>query len=413
MSKRASLKRLQLCNFKLDTLLNITKAINNNLPTRKLLSQYERLLRDELNIGKLAIYTFNKRWIRILKSGFQDTPSALNISIEKDLLNITEITTTTSSSSAFIRTFDLIIPVYHNKVPLAYVLIGDIDEEQEGISPTIKHLQFIQTLTNIIVVAIENKRLYKENIRQEALKKELELASKMQAMLIPKPSQFPRDDIIFVDAFYLPHFDVGGDYYDFFRINEQEYAFCIADVSGKGISAAILMSNFQANLKALFTSNISLPELVTTLNERVINSTRGERFITLFVAKYNTVTKRLEYINAGHNPPLLYDTKHFSLSYLKTGCIGIGMLDEMPEISKGVIDLKPGKFGTKLLCYTDGLVELRGGEDIESCIQVIANFMSDNKRIDQTISTLIQALDIDKENSLFFDDVSVLGVEFY
>ncbi|MBU0765936.1 MAG: serine/threonine protein phosphatase, partial [Bacteroidetes bacterium] len=101
------------------------------------------------------------------------------------LAMFTEITNLTTSGHTLLSFFDVVIPVFHKDKALAYVLIGDIEEERDGISPTIKHLHFIQTLTNIIIVAIENKRLYRETIRQESIRKELELASNMQSMLIP------------------------------------------------------------------------------------------------------------------------------------------------------------------------------------------------------------------------------------
>ena len=114
-------------------------------------------------------------------------------------------------------------------------------------------MRFIQTISNILIVAIENIRLYNENLRQVAIKRELELASKMQTMLIPEDENLPSNKHIRFKAFYHPHFEVGGDYYDVISLSEDQVGFCIADVSGKGISAAILMSNFQANLRALFT----------------------------------------------------------------------------------------------------------------------------------------------------------------
>jgi len=90
-----------------------------------------------------------------------------------------------------LKDYDFVIPVYNNNNPLAYVLIGDIDDEMAGVSPVIKHLHFIQTISNVIIVAIENIRLFKESLKQESLRKELELASRMQSMLIPKKSVLP------------------------------------------------------------------------------------------------------------------------------------------------------------------------------------------------------------------------------
>jgi len=154
-------------------------------------------------------------------------------------------------------------------------------------SPVLKHLTFIQTISNIIIVAIENIRLHKESLRQEALKKELELAAKMQQMLIPDNRHMPRNPEIVVNGFYFPHYEVGGDYYDCIKLSDTKTGFCIADVSGKGMSAAILMSNFQASFRALFTADTDLEQLIHKLNSIVVLNAAGERFITFFVARYD------------------------------------------------------------------------------------------------------------------------------
>jgi len=409
MLKKASLKRLQFCNFKLDSLLGITQAINDNLSTEKLLERYEKILTDELNIGKLLVFKNDEdSWATVVEAGFEKGKYDY-IRVERDLLPYDGITTTFSTLNKRLVDFDIIIPVFHNNSGLAYVLIGDIDQEKAGISPTIKHLSFIQTLTNVIIVAIENKRLFKENLRREAMKKEMEVASKMQAMLIPSPDLLPKNEKIFFDAYYLPHLEIGGDYYDVIKLNNDEFGFCIADVSGKGTPAALLMSNFQANLKALFSETISLSNLINLLNDKVINIAHGDRFITLFVAKYNFKTRILNYVNAGHNPPVMYDTKK-GTRFLRTGSIGIGMLDEIPKIREGQMKLETG---TKLLCYTDGLVELKSHNQIESGMKTLEDSISDTDRIDKSLEKIIDKLEIDKNNESFFDDISILGIEFF
>lgn len=407
MPKRAA-HRLDFCNFKLDTLLEITKSINNNLSTEELLEKFKNILTKRLVIGNVLVLAYNNGWESIFESSSEGKKFP-DIDVERDLLSESEITTVTAAGLDHLRSFDTIIPVYHNNKPVAFVLIGDVDEEREGVSPTIKHLHFIQTLTNVIIVAIENRRLVQESLRQEAIKKELELASRMQSMLIPDSRSFPRDETIWVEAFYLPHFDVGGDYYDFFRLNDEEYAFCMSDVSGKGISAAILMSNFQANLKALFTPGVSLTELVARLNERVMKSANGEKFITAFIGKYNDKTRELHYVNAGHNPPFIYDKVTNSVDYLTEGCPGLGMLDEIPFIRKGSVRIENN---SKLLCYTDGLVELKGEDTTDAGMKAVEACIADSRRIDDTISFIVESLDINKDNAAFFDDVSMLGIEF-
>lgn len=405
---KASINRLQLTTFKLQSLLNITQAINENLTQEELLEIYEQLLTRDLNIGKVLVYKYEGCWKCILSAG-QVGDADASINVETDLIPLQEISFITSSPNKTLNAFDIVIPVINKGTPIAFVIIGDI-EEGEGVSPIIKHLNFIQTLTNIIIVAIENMRLFKESLRQEALKKELELASKMQNMLIPHASVLPKNEKIHMTAFYLPHMDVGGDYYDYVPLNKHEFGFCIADVSGKGMSAALLMSNFQANLRALFTYDISLDALVEKLNERVLHSANGEKFITLFVGKFNYKTRELEYINAGHNQPMLYQKRANSLLLLGKGCVGIGMIDDIPIIRKGSLTIEEP---TKIICYTDGLVELIDGKRISFGTKEIEDCIMNQYSVEENIEAIIKKQGIVEGSAAIFDDISILGIEFF
>ncbi len=409
MSEKTSLKRLQVFNFKLNALLEITQAINANLSVSELLARYQHILQENLNIGRVIIFKNSDTWECILNTS---APEQLfdDIEVEQDLSQFIDIRFISNSGNTKLKDFDFVIPVYNNNNPLAYILIGDIDEEMAGVSPVIKHLHFIQTISNIIIVAIENIRLFRESLKQEALKKELELASRMQNMLIPKQSVLPKNDRILVAAYYKPHFEIGGDYYDFIPMGDNEFGFCIADVSGKGMSAALLMSNFQASLRALFTREIPLNILVERLNELVMSNANCEKFITMFVGRYDFKSHELEYINAGHNPPLLYEVEADSLSMLKSGCVGLGMLDFIPYIIKGHCYISGN---TKLLCYTDGLVELVEGDKISMATQLLEEQISNANTIGDNISQIKQILMIEEGNTAIFDDITMLGIQFF
>ncbi len=408
MTESASLKRLQDSKFKLNALLEVTQAINNNSSPEELLSLTEKILVRDLNIGKIIIIKKNGEWNYIFHSGCE-LKEFESIDIEKVLLPVKDISFMTVSDANTPAGFDIIIPVYNNNVPLAYVLIGDI-EEGEGMSPVVKHLTFIQTLTNIVLVAIENIRLFRESIEQERMKKELELASKMQNLLIPDNNILPSNSCLRVSGFYQPHYSIGGDYYDCIQLSRHTYGFCIADVSGKGISAALLMANFQANLRALYTYDIPLEELVKTLNQRIIENANGEKFITLFVAKYNCETRLLEYINAAHNPPVVYLTKDKKMKMLHSSTVGIGMLDHMPSVKKESLAVNQR---TKIICYTDGLSELpdESGEEIGTV--AIEKNISNQQDIRENIQYLIRDEEVTPDNQRCFDDVSILGVEIF
>jgi sigma-B regulation protein RsbU (phosphoserine phosphatase) len=398
--KKIFADRLKVSRFKLDSLLDITLSINANLPTEDLLSKYEYILRNNLGIGKILIFKRSLTWECLLNGGFPKQLEAINID---SLLTIKEIAFVTPDLG--FEGVDIIIPVYNNNVHLAFVFIGDIEEEGEGMSPVLKHLNFIQTISSIIIVAIENIRLFNESLRQEAFKKELELASRMQKMLIPDNTHMPKNPKVVVNGFYYPHFEVGGDYYDCIRLSDTKTGFCIADVSGKGISAAILMSNFQASLRALFTHDIKLETLINKLNSIVVANAAGEKFITFFVARYDHKTGILEYINSAHNPPVLYNTVNGKIHHLKPSCVGLGMLDEIPSVEKSEIVINNY---SKIVCYTDGLSELKGEDGKDIGTHVIIRHISNTRPVANNIIEMIKELGLPDNNPSTFDDVSII-----
>ncbi|MGQ0828568.1 MAG: PP2C family protein-serine/threonine phosphatase [Bacteroidota bacterium] len=392
-------------DIKLNSLLEITKAINHNFSTEQLLQIFENVLENQLNIGKLVLFSNDNGWKCILKYGVGDEYNDINV--ERDLLSIHEIGTINFSKKKLNKAFEIVVPVFHKSQPLAYVLIGDLEDKLE-VSPTIKHLPFVQTLTSIIVVAIENKKLAKEGIRQAAMRKELELASEMQSMLFP--SKLPNDKKLDTAAFYLPHQQVGGDYYDFIWLNENECAFCVADVSGKGVAAALLMSNFQANLRILFNHTTSLTDLIKELNLKVMASAKGEKFITLFIAKYNLVTHTLTYVNAAHNPPLLATGN--SISTLKIGCTGLGMFEEIPKIKEGIVNITPG---TRIVCYTDGLVELENDNGEDFGIDALKDLIKSNPDLSMSdLNALIMGTIMNyKQSRPYIDDIALFSLKVH
>jgi sigma-B regulation protein RsbU (phosphoserine phosphatase) len=403
------INRLRLKDFKLSSLLEITKAINNNFSQEKLLEIYEYILREQLGISKLTLFIYDGQadWNCLIKYGTRTRAKQINV--EEDLSHIREITVIESSSKEFLHSFDIAIPVFHKDQPLAYLLIGDLNEDAVKISPTIKHMPFIQTLTNIIVVAIENKRLAKDIIKQEVYRKELEVASALQGQLFP--STFPSNDIIDIAARYEAHYQVCGDYYDYIRLNKNEFVFCIGDVSGKGVGAALLMSNFQANLRAIVMySNVALPEVIVALNDRVMESAKGEKFITFFLGKYNMHTKQLQYINAGHNPPVLTDGDGAII--LTKGCTGLGMFEQLPSVEMGEVEVVPN---TALVAYTDGLVEMENNAGKQFGSERLIDIIHQNYQLNMSdLNNLIfTELEIYKEDQPYLDDTAILSLRIF
>ena len=410
---KSSLERLRFCNFKLKTLLDITQAINRNAPIDSLLNRFKKLLSQELNIGKFILFSnLDGQWRLWLDYGVTEQEYS-SIDIEKDLLPFREIEITVGEDLGHLKSFDFIIPILKDTNVIAYVLIGDVDNEKIGLSPSIQHLQFIQTLTNIIMVAIQNRELIKKSFEQERIRKELEMAAKIQAMLVPSAESMPKLKNIKIHPFYMSHFEVGGDLYDVGYLGKNQIYICIADVSGKGMSAAMIMSNFQANLRALFNNykNNSLKTIIKTLNDNVIKVSKGFHFVTMFLAKYNLRTGTFTYVNAGHLPPILYDYKSKRNIFLTEGCPGIGMLDEIPKINIKKIIIRNH---AKLLCFTDGLSEysIEGHSDYGHLV-ARRSMLRFDLNIKETINLIVDKLSLNKKNAKVFDDVTMLGVEFF
>lgn len=395
-------ERLELKEFQLKALLEVTKAINNTEDRSSLLARYERIVREDLGITRLMLFEHTTGWERLIAFGHEVDGAAMDI--EKAMAGLTEEAQVIGDEiSGSLGNFDVAVPVHHRGKPLAFLLIGDIDELEQGMSRSVKHFTFIQTLTNLIVVALENQRMAAQELMQARARRELELAAEMQNMLIPQ--DLPSNERIDAAGWYQPHSEVGGDYYDLIALPDGRYVACVADVSGKGIAAALLMSNFQANLRASLPHADDLVQLVHELNARVHASACGERFITLFIGIIDTTTRRMHYINSGHNDPLLIHAE--GLTPLHDGSIALGMMPKLPFLKSGEVDLPPG---CTLLCYTDGLVEQEdaAGEAFETApiIDLLKTDRSSSaKRINEQVTA---AFERHRGDVPYLDDIALL-----
>ena len=403
--------RVELGEFRLNSLLELTRAIATNQSIEQIVRMFEFVMREQLGFDHFLLFNKENDWSPLLKVGLKS--KLKDIAIEKELYRFREITVIESSYSAIIDEFDIIVPVFHKDKPLAYLLIAGIERYGARKSETLADMRFVQTLTNMVVMAIENKRMAREELKRERLKKELEVASEMQKLLFP--SDLPSNKQMDISAKYIPRHEVGGDYYDFIPLGDNKYVICIADVSGKGISAAMLMANFQATIRTFYSTvyqirPFSLEFLIEELNKKVMTSAKGEKFITFFIAVYDAGTRELNYVNAGHNQPIITNGKEKKL--LDIGCVGLGMFDEMPFIQVGKEVLKPN---TTLILYTDGVVEL---EDEKNChfeldrlIKIYHNFY--RLSMEDMNNIVFSKLDEWRGNRKLVDDTAIFSCRFF
>lgn len=396
---------VRLYKEKLNLLLDVAQTVNEDSTVEELMQEFETLLRDELQVGKILVFTLAETgWRCILQCNVADTQRD-QIDIEHDLKEMNAIENLALCENKALEGFDAVIPLRHKHRVMGYVLVGDT-ELGDGISPTLRNLKFIQILSNLLIVAIENKKMQSRILRQESLRQELALASRIQAGLIPPEGMLLQTGHTRARSYYHPHDQVGGDYFDIMQLSPRSVGFCMADVSGKGVAAALLMSNFQAMVRSLFTAHCDLRKLVAEFNRRVCQNTKGEKFITLFIGRYDCLTGHLSYVNAGHLPPLLNSRGH--VRELVSGSIGLGMLDELPGVDKGDVRLHRGDL---LVMFTDGLIETEEQSGYGSNAEKLMAIMRKSMGIDKTMNEIQDLAEKTFTSGKTFDDTSVMAIE--
>ncbi len=196
------------------------------------------------------------------------------------------------------------------------------------------------------------------NLHPRKQAQEYEEAREIQQGLMPK--QIPQIPGVEISGSWRPARIVGGDYFDVFSFSERRVGLCIADVSGKGMPAALLMSNLQAVVKALASENTSPKELVEKVNRVMCRNTTEAKFITLFYGLLDVDGKTLRYANAGHNAPIL-TRKDGAQVRLEEGGLILGIFQER-SYEQGEIELRPGD---RIVMFTDGVSEAVDGEGEE------------------------------------------------
>ena len=183
------------------------------------------------------------------------------------------------------------------------------------------------------------------------LESELELSQVVQRALLPQ--RIPDIEGVELAAFNRPSEIIGGDYFDFFKFRDGAHGLVIADVSGHGVSAGMLMSSLQTALRTMAPDTEVPAEILERINRFYIHNINFTTFITVFLARYEPTTGILTYINAGHNPPVVYRKDGGQIQWLTRTAPAIGLAEDFHPQTESVTLVK----GDSLLLYTDGLTE--------------------------------------------------------
>jgi sigma-B regulation protein RsbU (phosphoserine phosphatase) len=217
------------------------------------------------------------------------------------------------------------------------------------------HLELLMAFASQSAVALERARLMRERVEQRRLEKELAIARDIQLSFLPSaPPEIPGFDVAGTSH---PHHEVGGDYYDFIPVSDTRVGFAIADVSGKGIPAALIMAGFRMALLAEIRNDFAIRAVMRKVGTLLFESTERDRFVTAFYGVLDYKNRVLIFSNAGHDPPILLHADG-TIEYLTEGGVALGVLNEA-RYEERPIALVPGDV---LVMYTDGVSEAESAD---------------------------------------------------
>ena len=266
--------------------------------------------------------------------------------------------------------------------------------------------EFLLTLSGHMALALENAQLHQVLLDKERMEKELALARGIQRSLLPETAPVVEGfDIALLNE---PCFAVGGDYYDFLSLGRQTLLVVIADVEGKGVSSAMVMSNLQATLRVLVLHLHSLNEIAEALNRMMWNDTRAEKYLSLFMGLIDIRRKTIHYINCGHVPPVIVRRDKEPVSLTEGGMV-VGLF-EKAKYERGVEKFIPGDI---LILCTDGITESMDAEHDEYGSERLVERVRENA--DQKAPAIVDAVSADvarfSRNGTHIDDKVMIVIK--
>jgi len=259
-------------------------------------------------------------------------------------------------------------------------------------------------LADQAAIALEKARLHAEALEKQRLEQQLTLAHHIQERFLP--SQPPTVQGARLAGMSQSALHVGGDYYDFLLHKDGTVSLVVGDVSGKGAPAALLMASLQAALRAHVQYHGSVAETVSRINNGIWEETPDDKFLTLFYAIFNPMTKTLTYTNAGHNPPLLYRSGDRVLQFLDIGGTLVGIFPDFP-FEEGHETFQPGDI---LVIYTDGVTESMNQQEELFGTERLYALIQQNSHLDAEalVQLIYQSVSDFAQSAEQFDDITLL-----
>jgi sigma-B regulation protein RsbU (phosphoserine phosphatase) len=350
----------------LSLLFEATRLLNSTLDLSELLDLILRIARTEVKADRGTVFLVdrrNKQLWSIVASGLDHQEIRMpfgrgvagHVAETGESVSVEDAYALPFFEPGFDQKFGyrtkslMCLPIRHHSGEIVGVI--QLLNKQSAARFTAEDEDFLNKLSGHMALALENARLHREALEKQRMERELEMARTIQRGLLPDaPPVVPGYDIAVSNQ---PCYECGGDYYDFLNLGPQTMLLVVADVEGKGVSSAMVMSNLQATLRALIMHLHSLEVLALSLNEMIYTDTKSGKYLSLFLGLIDTRRNGLHFINAGHVPPILVNGETGEYQELSAGGMVIGLFPGA-EYTRGTAKLQPGDV---LVCCTDGILE--------------------------------------------------------
>ena len=304
----------------------------------------------QLFVSRFAVITFEDSGPDVLESKI-DNERLLKIIADRNLQKLESAITGEGISAKYKELesleIQLVVPMQIQGETRGLIFLGKRINNHEYSEADI---EYVYSVGSLAIISIENKRLFQEALEKKKMEDELDIARDIQKNLLPH--DIPELNNFEISAINVSSKQVGGDYYDLIRLDDNNLCLSIADVSGKGVPAALLMANLQAFLKTIVRHGIELDEATALINDLVSENTSDGKFITFFWGVLNDDARKFRYVNAGHNPPLLI--RNGEIIKLNIGGIVLGVMKTVTPYESREISLQKEDV---IVMFTDGVSE--------------------------------------------------------
>jgi sigma-B regulation protein RsbU (phosphoserine phosphatase) len=282
--------------------------------------------------------------------------------------------------------------------------IGALDVESDKLSAFDKHhLEILEFFADASAISLEKAILHHQILEKKKLEEQMQMAKDVQSGLLPsEPPDIPGYDIA---GICIPTFDIGGDYYDFISLDNENLALVIADVSGDGIPAALIMASFRAMLRNQLKINTNPAQVMNVLNQLIPEVSRKRDFITAFYGKLNFASNTFNYVNCGHNPPILLKAER-QIIQLEEGGPSLNIIKDIKFNSDSVMLCS----GDIIIFYTDGVTEIFGKDSKEFGLERLKEviLLSQKFTANDIIKNIVKSTKNFSESKMYRDDFTLV-----